>query len=81
MKKSLFKLIVICIGAIYLSQPGTMDNIKSKTREMVNKPFIQIQHDLNRLMNFWGKIRHFILNDGKIKTVQTTTLALSKVFC
>lgn len=52
MRKSLFKLIVLCIGVMYLLQPGTMDNLKGKARELINRPILQLEQELNRLMDF-----------------------------
>ena len=52
MRKSLFKLIVVCISVMYLLQPGTKDSLKGKARELINRPMLQLEQELNRLMNF-----------------------------
>ena len=67
MKKSLFKLIVLCIGMMYLSQPGTMDNLKGKAREIINRPMLQLEQELNRLMNFWTRLDNLLQKMVKLK--------------
>ena len=52
MKKALVKLIIVCIGGMYMVQPGTVSNLKHKLVELIEKPIIRIEQELYRLMNF-----------------------------
>lgn len=52
MKKALVKLIIVCIGGMYMVQPGTVSNLKDELGKLIEKPIIQIEQELYRLINF-----------------------------
>lgn len=52
MKKAMFKLIVICIGFIYIITPGNVEKIKSKARQIINKPIVELKLQFENFMRF-----------------------------
>lgn len=50
MKKSLIKLIIFGIAALYFCSPQNVSDIKSRTREMINRPFIQLEQQLDNFL-------------------------------
>jgi len=50
MKKSMIKLMIFAIGTVCLFSPQNVSDIKSRAREIMNSPFIQLQNEVNNLM-------------------------------
>lgn len=50
MKKILIKLVILGVGIVYLFNPQNISGIKNNIEEMMNRPFIQFQQEINNLM-------------------------------
>lgn len=50
MKKNLVKLMIYSIGVIYLCSTQNIADSKTKMRELINKPFIQLEQQINNLL-------------------------------
>lgn len=49
--KALIKLIILCLGVMYIFSSGIQEKMKAKVNEIINRPFIMIQQEFNSIFN------------------------------